>query len=212
MIKTRTLTLRQMLTVPYVALVLVAALAIGTLSYHTGRDAVDTLSDYLLKETVGRISQAVERHVAGSGAVLETAFPGGVSAPVSVPKEIDSLRTRFWLATSVHRDSNNYAYYGDRDGHFFGLWRYSDTEAELRIRADSVSPRKIYHFTGIRGALEAPRTESQIFDPRERPWYKAGQSAAAQKWTSIYIDFKTLELVGTRSRRVPTNSSVLKSI
>ena len=202
MIKTRSLTLRQMLTLPYVALVLAAALAIGTLSYYTGRDAVDTLSDYLLKETVGRISQAVERHVAGSGAVLETAFPDGVFAPESVAKDTANLRTRFWLATSVHRDSNNYAYYGDRNGHFFGLWRYSETEAELRLRTDSSSPRKVYHFTGIGGALEAPRTEEQIFDPRERPWYKAGQSARIQTWTSIYIDFKTLELVGTRARRV----------
>ena len=55
-IKNHTLTLRQMLTIPYVALVLAAALAIGALSYYTGSEAVNTLSDYLLKETAGRIS------------------------------------------------------------------------------------------------------------------------------------------------------------
>ncbi len=200
--KSRLLTLRQMLTVPYVVLVLVAAIAIGFMSYRTGYEAVDTLSDYLLKETVGRISQAVERHVAGSGAVLETAFPNGVFAPAEVGKDVESLRTRFWLATSVHRDPNNYAYYGDSKGHFFGLWRFSDTEAELRLRTDANSPRTIYHFTGIRGALEKPIPEEKLYDPRERPWYKAGQSNSTQTWTSIYIDFKTLELVGTRARRV----------
>jgi diguanylate cyclase (GGDEF)-like protein len=200
--KSRILTLRQMLTVPYVVLVLVAALAIGFMSYRTGYEAVDTLSDYLLKETVGRISQAVERHVAGSGAVLETAFPSGVFAPDEIGKDIESLRTRFWLATSVHRDPNNYAYYGDSKGHFFGLWRFSDTEAELRLRTDANSPRRIYHFTGIRGVLEKPIAEEKQYDPRERPWYKAGQSNSTQTWTSIYIDFKTLELVGTRARRV----------
>jgi diguanylate cyclase (GGDEF)-like protein len=205
MLKFRLLTLRQMLTVPYVVLVLAAALAIGLLSYRTGQNAVNTLADYLLTETVGRISQAVERHVAGSGAVLETAFPTGVYAPTSVAEDIENLRTRFWLATSVHRDPNNYAYFGDRNGHFFGLWRFSETEAELRLRADSVSsPRKIYHFTGIRGALAQPRIEERPYDPRERPWYKAGQGSATQTWTSIYIDFKTLELVGTRARRVNT--------
>jgi diguanylate cyclase (GGDEF)-like protein len=200
--KSRILTLRQMLTVPYVVLVLVAALAIGFLSYRTGYEAVDTLSDYLLKETVGRISQAVERHVAGSGAVLETAFPNGVFAPDEVGKDVENLRTRFWLATSVHRDPNNYAYYGDSKGHFFGLWRFSDTEAELRLRTDANLPRAIYHFAGIRGALEKPISEEKLYDPRERPWYKAGQSNSTQTWTSIYIDFKTLELVGTRARRV----------
>jgi diguanylate cyclase (GGDEF)-like protein len=200
--KSRMLTLRQMLTVPYVVLVLVASIAIGALSYKTGYEAVDTLSDYLLKETVGRISQAVERHVAGSGAVLETAFPNGVYAPDLIENDIESLRTRFWLATSVHRDPNNYAYYGDNKGHFFGLWRFSETEAELRMRTDATAPRKIYHFTGIRGVLDKPSPESQMYDPRERPWFKAGQSNSIQTWTSIYIDFKTLELVGTRARRV----------
>lgn len=198
----RALTMRQLLTIPYVALVLAAALTIGALSYHTGRDAVDTLSHYLLNETVGRISQAVERHVAGAGAVLETAFPTGMVAPQSVPEDIKNLRTRFWLATSVHRDPHNYAYYGDRDGHFFGLWRYSETEAELRLRTDTTSPRKIFHFTGINGALEKPRAEEKSYDPRERPWYKAGQSSNQHTWSSIYIDFKTLELVGTRAKRV----------
>jgi diguanylate cyclase (GGDEF)-like protein len=202
MSKLRRLTLRQLLTVPYVLLVLGAGLVIGALSFQTGKDAVDTLSDLLLKETVGRISQAVERHVAGSSAVLETAFPKGIAAPESIGASMADLRTRFWLATSVHRDPHNYAYYGDRNGHFFGLWRYSDTEAELRLRYQSTGPRSILRFSGINGSLDMPRVESNIFDPRERPWYKAGQSANQHTWTSIYIDFKTLELIGTRARRV----------
>ncbi len=200
----RSLTLRQMLTIPYVALVLVTAFAIGGLSYFTGRDAVDTLSDLLLKETVGRISQAVERHLSGSAAVLETAFPRDVPAPVHVGTEVDTLRNRFWLATSMHRDPHNYAYYGDRNGHFFGLWRFSETEAELRLRTDATRPRQIYRFTGIRGPLQEPRAEERVFDPRERPWYKAAQSNNQHTWTSIYVDFKTLELVATRARRVNT--------
>lgn len=198
----RTYTLRQMLTVPYVALVLLASTVIGGLSYVTGRDAVDTLSDYLLKETVGRISQAVERHVSGSGAVLETAFPTGIYAPEKLAPAMDQLRARFWLATSMHRDPHNYVYYGDRAGHFLGLWRHSDTEAELRVRLDASLPREIFRFSGIAGPLERPRREEKIFDPRERPWYRAGQSAQQHTWTSIYVDFKTLELVGTRARRV----------
>ena len=47
--------------------------------------------------TLPYIAQAVDRHVAGSAAVLE---------------DQAALRTRFWLATSVHREPNNYAYYG----------------------------------------------------------------------------------------------------
>ncbi len=194
--------LRLMLTVPYVVLVLIAALTIGVLSYRAGSEAVDTLSDRVLRETVDRIDQAVDKHISGSEAVLETAFPSGVPAPASVKTDLAALRTRFWLATSVHLDPNNYAYYGNRNGQFLGLWRFSQTEAELRLLTDPEANRSIYRFNGINGELKDPVIESRKFDPRERPWYKTGQSSNNQTWTSIYIDFKTLQLVGTRARRV----------
>ena len=196
------LPLRWMLTLPYIALVLLLAGTIAALSYSAGREAVDALSDQLLTETVNRIAQAVDRHVAGSAAVLETAFPKGVAAPRSVADELAALRTRFWLATSVHRDPNHDASYGDQAGHFFGLWRHSEDDAELRLRTSGSGPRTIYRFSGIAGELHDPVPEQRIFDPRERPWYKAGQDSAQPTWTSIYIDFKTAELVATRARRV----------
>jgi len=194
--------LRQMLIIPYVILVVLAATVIGMLSYNAGREAVDTLSDHLLSETVNRITQAVDQHISGSEAVLETAFPSDVPPPESVKDDLDALRTRFWLATSIHRDPNNYAYYGNRKGQFIGLWRYSETDAELRLRTDGVSPRSIYQYSRILGELKQPEQETRIFEPRERPWYKAGQETMQQTWTSIYIDFKTLQLVTTRARRV----------
>ena len=194
--------LRQMLTVPYVVLVLLSALVIGLLSYRAGSEAVDDLSERVLSEMVERIAQAVDKHISGSEAVLETAFPVDVPAPVSIKDELDSLRTRFWLATSVHLEPNNYAYYGNRSGQFFGLYRFSDVEAELRLRLEGDAVRSTYHYRGIRGALGAGKPETRVYDPRERPWYKVGQGTSTQTWTSIYIDFKTLQLVGTRARRV----------
>lgn len=208
----RMLSLRQLLTVPYVVLVLLLAVVLGLLSYRAGRDAVDNLSNQLLTETVGRISQAVERHVLGSGAVLEMAFPKGVPAPERIQDEFEALRTRFWLATSVHRELNNYAYYGDDHGHFFGLWRDGEAQAQLRLRTQGEGPRSIYRFEGIHGALGAPETEARIFEPRERPWYKAARSATTETWTSIYIDFRTHELVATRARRVPDAQGQVKGV
>lgn len=198
----RLLSLRQLLTVPYVVLVLLLAVVLGALSYRAGRNAVDNLSNQLLTETVGRIGQAVERHVVGSGAVLEMAFPKGVAAPRRIEDEMQALRTRFWLATSVHRELNNYAYYGDEQGHFFGLWRDSESAAQLRLRLRGDGPRSLYRFEGIHGTTGAAEVEDKIFEPRERPWYRAARSATTETWTSIYIDFRTHELVATRARRV----------
>ena len=197
------LSLRRLLTLPYVVLVLALVLLMGSLSWRAGRDTVDTLSGQLLVEAVSRIAATVERHVGGADAVLEAAFPTGLPAPENIARELDTLRTRFWLATSVHRDPNNYVYYGDRHGHFLGLWRFSELEAELRLRTSGEGPRTIYRLSGITGDLRAPVVEDKIFEPRERPWYQAALSQPASLgWTPVYIDFKTLDLVATRTKRV----------
>lgn len=194
--------LRQMLTVPYVLLVLAVAAVISWLSYHAGREAVDTLSDYVLSETVNRIAQAVDKHVAPSEAVLETLFPSDIPAPTSIKGDLTALRTRLWQATSLNREANNYAYYGDRDGNFIGLWRFSETEAELRLTTDATAPRTYYRHINMLGELANPAQEDRVFDPRGRPWYQAAQATRGHHWTEIYIDFKSAQLVATRARRV----------
>lgn len=195
--------LRQLLTLPYVALVLALVLLVGALSWRAGRDTVDNLSGQLLGELVSRITLSVERHVGGADTALEAAFPTGLPAPEDFAGTLDTLRTRFWLATSVHRDPNNYVYYGDRHGHFLGLWRFSELEAELRLRLQGSGPRTLYRLTGITGDLRSPVPEDKVFEPRERPWYlSALANPAALSWTPVYIDFKTLDLVVTRTKRI----------
>ncbi len=196
------LSLRQVLTIPYVVLVLALALTIVALSYSAGSRAVDTVSSHLLLETVGRIGQAVDRHIVGSGAVLEAAFPDGMPAPATIDGDLQNLRTRFWIATSLHLDPNNYVYYGNRLGQGVGLYRHSRTEGELRVKLKAEDTRSFYRFTGINGDLAQPSRETKLFDPRTRPWYKAGEHQTVHTWTSVYIDFVTEDLVATRARRV----------
>jgi diguanylate cyclase (GGDEF)-like protein len=196
------LSLRQVLTIPYVVLVLGLALTIVVLSYTAGSRAVDTVSAHLLSETVDRIGQAVDRHVMGSGAVLEAAFPDGMPVSPNIEKEVESLRTRFWIATSLHTDPNNYVYYGNRLGQAMGLFRHSSTEGELRLKLAAPDLRTISRFTGIHGELKFQSLEKKLFDPRLRPWYRAGENQNMPTWTSVYIDFGTEDLVATRARRV----------
>lgn len=206
------LSLRQWLTLPYIALVFGVAGLIGALSYRTGSQAVDTVANHLLRETVERIGQAVDRHVVGSAAALEAAFPNGMAAPEALDAELPALRTRFWIATSLHLDPNNYVYYGNRRGQFLGLWRFNQNDAELRVKLRPEQPRDIHLFSGINGALGAPRREERLFDPRVRPWYKAGEGSSSHTWTSIYIDFRTTELVATRARRVTDAAGAVEGV
>jgi diguanylate cyclase (GGDEF)-like protein len=194
--------LRSVLIFPYVALVIALALAIGTLSYLAGSRAVLTVSEHLLKDTVSRISQAVDRHVVGSMATLEAAFPNGMLAPVSIESDFENIRTRFWIATSLHTDPNNYVYYGNRAGQAIGIFRYSFDKGELRVKYKAAEHRRIYQIDGIDGDPHSPSVEVKLFDPRKRPWYQVALAASHDTWTSVYIDFGTHDLVATRSRQV----------
>lgn len=206
------LSLRQWLTLPFVALVLGVAVTIGALSYQAGSHAVDTLSEKLLLETVDRIGQAIDRHVVGSAAALEAAFPDGLTAPPSIEADLNGLRSRFWIATSLHLDPNNYVYYGNREGQFFGLWRHSLREGQLRLKLKADAHRTLQEFVGLNGALAAPTREATVYDPRVRPWYRAGEAKQTQTWTSIYIDYRTTDLVATRARRVLDANGVLAGV
>lgn len=194
--------LRQWLTVPYVTLVLTVAGIIGALSYRTGSEAVDTLSQRLLLETVHRIEQAVDRHLVGSAAVLEAAFPGGLRATDRVEPELEAMRTRMWAATSLHTDPNNYVYYGNEAGQTVGVYRTSADKAELRVRLSATSARQHYALTSIDQPLPVPTLWETPMDPRQRPWYKNARDSKTPLWTSVYIDFNTRDLVVTRARMV----------
>ncbi|MDX5410905.1 MAG: diguanylate cyclase [Thauera sp.] len=198
----RPLPLRLVLIVPYVILVVGLAVAIGMLSYTAGSNAVSTVSSQLLLEVVGRIAQAVDRHVVGSSAVLETAFPEGMPAPQNIQDDFYEIRNRFWVATSIHTDPNNYVYYGNEAGQGLGLLRLTNEDVELRMKLTADEHRAIYRASGIDGPLQFVRRETSLFDPRKRPWYAEGRNAAGHTWTSVYIDFGTLQLVATRARRV----------
>lgn len=200
--KKNAISLRLLLTVPYVILVIMLASVLGVLSYQAGSRAIGTLTDQLLLETVGRITQAVDRHIVGSGAVLETAFPDGMPAPKAIESDLENLRTRFWIATALHTDPNDYVYYGNESGQNLGLMRLNPDQVEMRLKLQENERRAIYHYEGIDGSLEFVRREQRVFDPRTRPWYADGRDQEGHTWTSVYIDFGTRELVATRARRV----------
>jgi diguanylate cyclase (GGDEF)-like protein len=206
------ISLRLWLTLPFIALVVGLSVLIGFLSYQTGSQAVDSVADSLLRETVARIGQTIDRHLVGSGAVLEAAFPRGMVAPQRLEADTASLRERFWIATSLHIDPNNYVYYGNAEGQFFGLWRNSVQDAELRVKFNPNEPRQLHTFKNIEGKLSLGVFESKIYDPRERPWYQAAAANSSHVWTPIYVDFRTSELVATRARRVTDAMGVLQGV
>jgi len=194
--------LAKVLILPFVILIVVLSLLVGLLSYFAGRHAVVSVAEQMLDQTADRVALTVQRHIDGATAVLESAFPRGLPAVTDVNLDLDAIRTRFWIATSLHPELNNYVFYGNRSGDFVGLFRYNVDDAELRIKRAAVDYRSAYRFDRIGGQLSMPKNDATQFDPRTRPWYAAGQNSDRDTWSEIYINYWDQDLVATRARRV----------
>ncbi len=195
------ISLRKALTIPFVMLTLTLAATIAMLSYHTGRDAVDKLSELLVFDIAQRVSQAVDRHMLGSRVALDAVTPTDADVIEKLLRKIavpSPLEARLSIATSLHTDPNHYVYYGNQKGQFLGVNRIDKGKVEIRIKEDPLKPRKFYETSERSAEQRLSNTKEDNFDQRERPWYKHAVKMGKPAWTPIYVDFTKNELVATR--------------
>jgi len=204
--------LAKVLVLPFVVLILLVSLLVGILSYLAGRHAVVSVAEQLLDQTADRVALTVERHIDGAASVLESAFPRGMPAATDLNADLDNLRSRFWIATSLHPELNNYVFYGNRSGDFVGLFRYGLDDAELRVKRATDGFRSAYRFSSIGGQLSMPKNDATDFDPRARPWYVAAQHSDRDVWSDIYINYWDKDLVATRARRVLSKNGQFEGV
>ena len=170
--------------------------------YWTGSKTVSSLSEQVMEEKAERIAQMVDRHIHGSSAVLEAAFPEGLPVDRDIREHLHQFTAKLWMATSLHTRPNDYVYYGNVAGQGIGLKRLEPQLAELRLKTRADENRSYYRVAGINADPIYQSTEKNLFDPRQRPWFKLAQQSSEPVWTPVYIDFNAGDLVLTRARRV----------
>ena len=170
--------------------------------YWTGSKTVSSLSEQVMEEKAERIAQMVDRHIHGSSAVLEAAFPEGLPVDRDIREHLHQFTAKLWMATSLHTRPNDYVYYGNVAGQGIGLKRLEPQLAELRLKTRADENRSYYRVAGINADPIYQSTEKNLFDPRQRPWFQQARQAENSVWTPVYIDFNAADLVLTRARRV----------
>ncbi|WP_414247129.1 diguanylate cyclase domain-containing protein [Castellaniella hirudinis] len=194
--------MRVSLVLPFVLLIILVAVTLGATFYWSASRNIGQFSDQYMRAMAARISQAVHFHVHGSSSVLDSAFPEGVPVAEDIAADLNALRTRFWVATSMFTNPNDYVYYGNEAGQSIALKRLGVDEVELRLKLKEALHRRYYHYRGIHGMPRYTGDETGLFDPRERVWYAMARDTPDQIWTTVYIDFTSKDLVVTRARRV----------
>jgi len=205
-------TLRLSLILPFVALITMLTGGLGVMWYWTSTKTVSELSQQLMQEMVERIGQAVQAHLHDSGAMLQAVYPDGLTAGVDIRQDLPELRTRLWAATSLSGRMGGYVHYGNVAGQNIGLLRQSPTHAQLRMKLRAEDHRVYYQLDGIDAQARPLMTESTVFDPRTRPWFKAAAQAQGDIWTPVYIDFNARDLVMTRAHRVLSPGGALQGV
>ena len=176
--------------------------------YWTGSKTVSSLSEQVMEEKAERIAQMVDRHIHGSSAVLEAAFPEGLPVDRDIREHLHQFTAKLWMATSLHTRPNDYVYYGNVAGQGIGLKRLEPQLAELRLKTRADENRSYYRVAGINADPIYQSTEKNLFDPRQRPWFKLAQQSSEPVWTPVYIDFNAGDLVLTRAPRAVCEGGV----
>lgn len=181
--------LRRELVIPIIALVIGVSAAIGWVSMKAGSDAVFTLTQRILVDMAYGINHATEKHLDGALTALESVAP----SPSRIPKvqafsdDMHVLEEKFWAASGLFMDVNNYVYFGGKDGRFVGVYRISRDVVQLLWREPDWSERKVFKVAGVGDRSDLVRTDT--LDPRQRPWYKAAKETDKPVWSKIYNNF-----------------------
>lgn len=181
--------LRRELVVPITVLVISVSAAIAWVSMKAGTDAVYTLTQRVLTDMVNRINISTEKHLDGALTALESVAPSPSRVPAaqSFSTDMHGLEEKFWAASGLFMDVNNYVYFGGKDGRFVGVYRISRNEVQLFWREPEWDHREVYRVAGV-GDRSVQIRQDQ-FDPRKRPWYQQAMNSEAPVWSKIYNNF-----------------------
>ncbi len=210
--------LRSALLVPFIGVVVLVAVAISALSYYTGLQALDRLSEQLLLDISNRVAQATTQHLGASAVVLNAVAPSLPQGspdqqPASLaPVTMLGFEQRLWIATNLFDEGESYVYYGANNGEFVGLRRDKAGHFELRVREGNATGRTAYAVTGPGLAARGVAQRTDSYDPRTRPRYLLAKQRGGLTWSQVYVGFSTQALTVTLAKPIYAAGSAAREL
>ncbi len=187
------LPLRMVITIPFVVQVAAVVGVVGYLSFRNGQLTVDTLASQLRTELTERIIQQIEATVERPYIINQ------INANSFLQGDIDVTASKgenqFWQQAKVFPSTNHIYCATEAEGEFLGVGRSRGGTGE-GLQAYIANPGTDRHMhrydidaTGQRSFLRSKNTD--VYDPRLRPWYEATKQAGGPTWSPVYLDFDT---------------------
>ncbi len=205
----RQMSLKILLIVPFVTQVILAVGITGWLSVQNGREATQELAPQIGQE----VTNTIEAHVRGYfDAPLEILQSHGAIARVGYLnfENLTSLDKLFWQ--QMRQAQSLYFFYAaNPQGQFIGIERREGALVLHRsLLSSSPLQKLIYRLDNAGNTLN--QIEANIYDPRDRPWYKGAVKARQAVWSPIYL-FVARPILGiTASLPIYSESGNLRGV
>ncbi|NDY56435.1 response regulator [Desulfovibrio sulfodismutans] len=187
--------LRLLLTVPMVLLTILAAGIVGGFALFDSKLAVGDVAAKLRAEVLARVDVQLREYLSIPPAV-NAANAMALSLGLLDPDD-PGQRQRYFYGAVASRPSIAYSFFGAPDGAFCGARRLPDGELQI-VRAGPETGGDSHNFTvSASGQAGELKNVYPAFDPRTRPWYKAGEAARGPVWTPVYRHFALKDMAIT---------------
>ncbi|KST68036.1 hybrid sensor histidine kinase/response regulator [Mastigocoleus testarum] len=180
--RSKKISLRLLLVLPFILQVFAAVTLTGWLSLRNGQKAVNEVAGQLRTEVSDRIKQRVFTYLNDPhlvNAVIAEAMEEGL---VDI-KDLPALERYFWRL--VDKRIVNYLQFGSAEGNVVAVERWKDNKLVARYRDPSTAPiREVYSLDSKGNRIKL--IKSKKYDPRTRPWYISTVKANGPFWSPFY--------------------------
>jgi signal transduction histidine kinase len=185
----RRLPLRLLLTLPYIALLLLLAAVVGWLSYRSADTAIDDMAAKLHVSSGERIQEASAAYLTNWQYVVAAATaPEPSVGPVTLPP----IERALWPASGLSSVRPSYVFFSAPDGRFVGVQRPVRGSALLKLRDEPGSqPRQLFELRRPADRAQRLGAEAESYDALQRPWYAAAVASTDEVWSPVYMDFSS---------------------
>ena len=114
----------------------------------------------------------------------------------------------FWEQIQIS-EAVPYIYFGNPQGNFLGVWRETEELTTLRIRNQQTAPHREIYQLDPQGNRQTLISNTDLYDPRERPWYQIAVQTGELTWSSIYVFANPQRLGITQAVPIYDDSTLL---
>ncbi|MFZ1029268.1 MAG: ATP-binding protein [Limnoraphis robusta] len=198
--------LRTLLTVPFVLQMLAIVGLTGYLSWLNGEKAVNKLVNQLQDEVSDRIEQKLYSFLETPKLVTEINEKAVLSGELDL-QNTSELQRRILQQIQIF-DTVNFIQFGTAQGNYMGIARHQDKFLSIDIK-DKTTKGLIYTYAiDEQGKLGKRLKSSTIpYNPVVRPWYQAALKAGKPTWTEIYNGFDNTGLSLTFVHPIKNNQN-----